>query len=283
MTRSTFSGLRSFDNRLLGRCLRYGVPLVPVTLAFWVFNAADRIIVGLTLGELSLGLYAVASTVAVIASVFLIGLSQAWVPRAMDMAQSTPDRARAVLGRALTYVLGGLVVLQAVLTAAGPEILRLLAGSAYDKAFVLVGPILLGVVALGTNSFTATGLTVSGRTPWLTYASLMAAIVNVVAVAVLAMAAGTLGAAWGTAVGYWVLTVSFLVLSQRAWPVRLQTWRLLGLSALAVAIATVWVVSEGQLPIGWRVLLALSGGVSAQAIVLVGNRQLRHRSAPTAR
>lgn len=214
------------DRDALRGLLRFGVPLVPVTVSFWVFTAADRVVVGKIAGLEELGYYSVAVTVTLVFVVLTSAVSQAWFPRATQLFEQDRERAAAAIGASLTYYVFGLGVLASVTAALSPEVTVVLSGSDYAPAAAAIPLLCIGSVAYGSVTITASGMTMMHRTGRLATLSIVAAVINVVAALVLVPKWGIVGAAGATVVGYTVLTVSYLWASQRLWAIHVEHRRL---------------------------------------------------------
>jgi O-antigen/teichoic acid export membrane protein len=237
LTLDMFSG--TFDRALLRKLLRFGIPLVPVTVSFWVFSAADRVVVGKVAGLEELGFYSVAVTVTLVFVVLTSAVSQAWLPRAMQLFEQDRDRAAVAIGDSLTYYVFGLGVLASVIAALSPEVIAVLSGPEYAPAAAAIPLLCMGSVAYGSQTITATGMTMMHRTGRLAVISLVAAAVNVVAAVTLVPPFGIAGAAAATVIGYLLLTLGYLHASQRLWPIRVDKRRLPVIVLLLAGVGTI--------------------------------------------
>jgi O-antigen/teichoic acid export membrane protein len=224
--------------RVLVNLLRYGIPLVPTSLAFWVFLASDRLILGKLSTLAELGLYSVAVSLVGLANIVIGSFSQAWTAHSLRAYEETPDQAPQLYGRVLTYLLVGFGLLGVGLTAFGPELLDLLAGGSYDRAAEAVPPLAIGMVAYASTLVTGAGIGLMKRTKYLAVLSALAALLNVVLNVLLIPPFGMVGSAWATAVSYLFLTLAFLVVAQRLWRVAYEVRR----SLLAAVAASLFVV-----------------------------------------
>lgn len=269
LTRQMFAP--TFDRALLGSLLRFGIPLVPVTVSFWIFTAADRVVVGKIAGLRELGYYSVATTVTMVFVVLSGAVSQAWLPRALQLFESDRERASVVIGASLTYYIAGLGVLATCAAAIAPEVTAVLSGSAYAPAATAIPLLCMGAVAYGSQTITASGLTLMHRTGRLAAISLAAAAANVVAAVALVPSYGIVGAAGASVIGYTLLSGGYLWASQRVWRMHVQ-WRRLGvvLTLLGgVGAVTTMAVHEPLplrllVPLVFVVLVVTVAGVSPE-------------------
>jgi O-antigen/teichoic acid export membrane protein len=204
-----------FSPDLLGKLLRFGLPLVPGSIAFWTMLVSDRLLLG-KLGSISeLGLYAVASGVAAVLLFANAAFAQAWSPHALLEYERDPVAATLFYARVLTYLLAGFGVLAIVVCAFAPELVGMLADESYGGAAQAVPALALGAWAYVTTNVTSLGLALAYRTALLPFLAVGGAILNVVLNVALVPSYGMLGSAWATAAAYTAVTVSYAVVSQR--------------------------------------------------------------------
>jgi O-antigen/teichoic acid export membrane protein len=215
--------------------LAFGIPLVPISLAYWVFLVSDRILLARLATLEQVGLYSVAASLVGLTSIVVSALGQAWSPHATRVFEEEPEYAPRLFGRMLTYVLAGFGFLCVGITAFAPELLRLLAAPTFSGAVVAVGPLALGMVAYASTQVTAGGITLKLRTRYMAIHASVAAAINVGLNLILIPEYAALGAAWATMIAYTYLTLAYLVTSQRLWPVAYETRRSLTVLVLLLA------------------------------------------------
>jgi O-antigen/teichoic acid export membrane protein len=215
--RSYFGRVVSRD--LLDKLLRFGLPLVPGSIAFWTMLVSDRLLLG-KLGSLSdLGLYVVASGIAAVLLFANAAFAQAWAPHALLEYERNPEAAPAFFARVLTYLLVGFGALTIAVCAFAPELVALLADDSYSGAARAVPALALGAWAYVTTNVTSLGLALAYRTALLPFVAVGGAILNIVLNIALVPRYGMLGSAWATAAAYAAVTVSYAAVSQRYVPI----------------------------------------------------------------
>jgi len=266
-----------FDRALLGRLLAYGVPLVPTSLAFWVFLTSDRLLLGRLSTLDQLGLYSVAVSLVGLANVAIAALGQAWTPHLIRHYEEDKAEASWFVGRMLVYCVAGFGLLAVGLTALAPEALAILSGDAFHGASAAVGPLALGMVAYASVSMTGAGISLMKQTKYLAIHAWVAAVVNVVLNVVLDPPFGMVGAAWATAIAYGYLTLAYLATSQRLWAIDIPVRKAVATVALVVAFTAV----ASVLPTGPLLPAILLKGLFAAAYVvallvagIVGRREI---------
>ncbi len=244
----------AFSRQLLRQLLAFGVPLVPISLAYWVFFVSDRLLLAQLSSLEQVGLYSVAASLVGITSIAVSALGQSWTPHAIRLFEEEPDRAPRLFGQMLTYVLAGFGLLCVGISTFAPEFLRVLAGAAFAGSAVAVAPLALGMVAFATTQITAAGMTLRLRTKYLAIHAWIAALLNVALNLLLIPPLGMVGAAWATMAAYTFLTLAYLVTSQRMWPVRFETRRSLTVIAVILGL-TVGGVLIPSMPLAQALLV----------------------------
>ncbi len=241
----------------LRELLRYGVPLVPVSLAYWVFASSDRILLGQLADFSQVGLYAVASQIASFLGFLHGALGQAWIPRAVLLYETDPASAGRIFGQMLTYFLTLFGVLSVGVSAFAEAIIRVLSTDAYLMAATAVAPLALAFVAYASTQVTSISITLKNRTEYFTLFSWLAAVLNVGLNLLFIPQFGLLAAAWSTTAAYLFLTAAYTLVSQRLWVVQYEVSRIVKVTALTLGFSIAPLLfPETELMIG----VLLSGG-----------------------
>ena len=243
-----------FSSAVLGRLLAYGVPLVPTSLAYWVFTTSDRVLLSNLSTLEQVGLYSVAASVVNLANIAILALGQGWSPHAIHAYEADPATAQRLFARMFTYILAGFGMLATGLTVFADELITLLAGDGFRDASVAVLPLSVGMIAYASTQVTAGGISLKNRTVFLAVYSWMAAVINVVLNLVLIPPFGMVGAAWATAAAYVFLTAAYAITSHRLWPFEYEGRRaatILALTAVALIGSTLLPAADVADPAMW--------------------------------
>jgi len=259
-----------FSVSLLSRLLAFGLPLVPASLAWWVFGTSDRFVLG-KLSDLSeLGLYSVAFSLVSVLSLATGALGQAWSPHAFHVYSTTPDAAPRFYGRMLVYLIAGFGTVAVALAAFAHPILAVLTTDEFVGAAAAVGPLALGVAAFATTQVTAGGISIMKRTSYLALYMWLAAALNLGLNLALVPAFGMLGAAWAMVASYVFMTLAYLFTTQRLWPIDYDRRRAVVGAVLTIAfVAATPLLPDGPLP---AALAAGAGWSAAFAVALFAGR-----------
>jgi len=216
-----------FSVKVLRDLLMFGAPLVPSSLAYWVFAVSDRILLGKLSTLEQVGLYTVANQVTSILVFFHGALGQAWSPHAIRVYEEQPEQASVFFGRVMTYVLAGFGLLSVGITTFSSEILMVFSTPLFYGAKLAIGPLALGFVAYATTQVTAIGISLTKKTHYFALISWVAALLNVGLNVLLIPMWGMIAASWTTLIAYLFLTLTYLTISQRLWSVFYEKKRIL--------------------------------------------------------
>lgn len=224
-----------FSASLLRNLLAFGVPLVPTSLAYWIFASSDRIVLGKlsTLNEL--GLYSIANGVASILGLIKGAFGQAWSPYAFRMYEEQREAAPAFFGQVTSYILIGFGLLCVAITTFARELLTILTTPAFYPAALAIGPLSLGFVAYASTQVTTSGISLKKKTKYIAIYSWIAALLNLGLNILFVPRWGMVAASWTTAVSYIFLTVAYAFRSQQLWPICYEKSRIFRASGLIFA------------------------------------------------
>lgn len=238
----------AYSNEMLRKLLGFGIPLVPMTLAYWVFEVSDRLILGRLSTLEQLGLYAVANSVTTILAFVNSALGQAWSPHGFKVRIEQPEIAPAFFGQVLTYILVGFGLICVGLAAFAREILMVLTSPDFYPAAMAIGPLALGFVAYSSTQVTAAGLSLSKKTKYFALFSWLAALLNIGLNILFVPRWGMMAASWSTAASYIFLTVSYMLMSQRFWRVDYEKRRSVTVALLTIVFTVfVWLLPDAEL------------------------------------
>ncbi|NIM97525.1 MAG: oligosaccharide flippase family protein [candidate division Zixibacteria bacterium] len=208
-----------FSGRVLSGMLSWGVPLVPTSLAYWVFGMSDRLLLGKLSSLDQVGLYAVASGVSSILILVNGAIGLAWVPIAFRIYEEQREVAAQFFGQVMTYILLMFGLLSVGVTTFAFEALTILSTPAFYTASIAVGPLALGFMASASTQVTTLGISLTKKTKYFAVLSWLAALLNLVLNLIFIPRWGMIAASWTTALSYSFLSLAYLFISQRLSPV----------------------------------------------------------------
>ena len=207
---------------------RFGLPLVPVAIAWLVGDAWMRATLARDADLSSLGEYGIAYRLTSVMSLAVAGFGVAWYPYLYRAPAAEVGSRFHAVGPSVLLAIGTMGV---GLTALAPEVVDIVAGQAYAAAGTAVPALSGGMVALA--AFVLTGAIVgrSGSTRRVGGAALIGMGVQIVAATTLIEPLGVGGASLASLAGYSVAAV-VLLSSER--------WLLAGRGGIGFVTAAAW-------------------------------------------
>lgn len=216
------------------RLLRFGLPLVPAALGFYIMSTADRWFVQHYHGPEQVGIYAVAAKFALIMALSVETFRKAWWPIALDAMHDSdgPETFRTI---ARLYVgLGTAAVVYLAFLA--PWIVRLFTGPAFHGAYPVVGVLAWQALFYGFYLFVTAGLWKAEKTHWVAGLMLVGAGLNIALNFLWVPTWGAMGAAAATAVSHFVWVCITGIVANRFWRVGFPVGLLLAQVGVGAAV-----------------------------------------------
>jgi O-antigen/teichoic acid export membrane protein len=256
-----------FSGATLKRMLAYGVPLVPVAIAYGVIASLDSYVLQRTRGLADVAVYRVAMKFFALVTMGISAFQLAYGPFAFARA-SAPDSGRLYARALAAYV--AVASLAAMLVGLfAPEVLAVVVPRGYAAAAGPAALLAFAAVAQGAYYVCSVGIGLALKTPLQGWTAGGAALVAVVANLLLAPRLGPLGAGFATTLACVTSAVLTYVIAQRVHPAPFRGTRL----ALVFACALALTLAGQGLPLTLVAaghVLVVPGGVAVKlALVLV--------------
>jgi len=205
------------DLRVAGQVLRFGLPLIPTGLSYWVLQYVDRYFVLHYRGTTELGIYAIANRLAGMMLVLTLAFQTAWWPFAYSHAGQPGDRE--LFARVFKLASTGLLAAVLVLGLFAREALIVVTTPAFVPAYAYVGLLALALVVHSSYQVVSLGVQLAARTSSMAWTSATAAVLNLVLNFLLIPRFGLWGAAIATVAAYLTSTCMLYAVAQRHYPI----------------------------------------------------------------
>jgi O-antigen/teichoic acid export membrane protein len=224
-----------FDRAVLVRMLRYGVPLVPVAFAFGLMGSLDRWMLQRVRSLEEVAVFALAAKFFAVVGMGVTAFSLAFFPIAYARASEpgAPRLYARVLGAYVAVAGAGALAIALF----APELLALLAPSAYAGAAVPAVWLCFAAVVHGAYYVAALGIGLALRTPLLAWGAGAGACAAAIGQWWLTPRYGVAGAAAATFAGYAVALIVTWRIAQRVHPLPYRGGRLAAVGAVALGLA----------------------------------------------
>jgi len=202
--------------------LRFGVPLIPHVLGGLMIVAVDRFIITGLLDIASAGIYMVAVQIGQVLGLLTDAFNKAyapWLMRQLSRSDGTPEKA-IVRG---TYIYFAVIVVIALsIGVAAPQIISVMAGSAFQNADAVVIYMALGYAFSGCYLMVTNYIFFESKTAILAYMTFAVGLLNIALTYWLVGKNGIVGAGQAFAVSQFIAFVGTWGLAQRVHP---MPWR----------------------------------------------------------
>lgn len=253
----------SFSKQLIKKLLSFGVPLVPASLAYWVFNSSDRLMLG-KLGTMDeVGLYALGASLVGGLALINSAISKAWSPHAFLAYENDRNGAPRFFGRMLVIIVGVFGAVTVITSAFAYEVLLILVSEAFYDSYKVIVPLSMGVLFFATSQVTAAGISLKKKTHFFLIFSWVVAVLNVILNFILIPHFGMVGASVATLFSYFVLTVSYGFISWKLWPIVYYWYKVLPI----IIITAMFAIFNYQITYNDYVFLSFLGFVGIKAIL----------------
>lgn len=265
LTRGTW--LPAIDARLAGRVLRFGVPLIPTGLSYWVLQYVDRFFVLGYRGSAELGIYAIANRLAGLMLVLTYAFQAAWWPFAYAHAGQPGDRA--LFARVFKLASAGLLAATLLLGLFAREALIVLTTPAFVPAYPYVGLLALALVVHGSYQVISLGVQLAERTSSMAWTSAAAAGVNLALNFLLIPRFGLWGAAIATVAAYLASTILLYLVAQRHYPIPYRPRQAILIGLVVILLGGVGLLLDQLAPAATLSLPVTAAKIGVAALGLI--------------
>ena len=224
-----------FSWKKLRQLLKFGLPLVPGSLASWALTVADRFLLNKLAGANEVGLYEIGHKFGMIVNMLLVQpFRTAWLPF-MFSVQKDKD-AKRIYAITLTYVFVGACWLTLALGLLAKEIIELTTPVEYLHAYQAVLLIALSYVMYGIYYTVDVGVLIQGKTGAYAIITWIGATLDITLAWVLIPRFGMMGAAAAKLIAFASLAGMMYFTAQRFFPIQYQRLRLLHAFVMAALL-----------------------------------------------
>ncbi len=271
MARQAWFQFRWASMAFLKKSWKYGIGYLPLTLSGWVAQLSDRYVIAYFLGLSASGKYAFAYQVAMLITIVIQSIDSAFFPQFNQwMKGYHVGKNKADLGRVEYVIELNICIalgLYLVVCLVGPWMVEWLFPVEYQGDYHLLAIIGLGLVFLAFRRLFIPFLIFHEKALWISAASYLPAVLNLVLNILLVPIFGVDVAAWTTLGSFVAYALTIIALSLRLTPYHLRWSRLCLLLAIAVVFAGLGIRSVSAIA-----NLGMLIGFAAVAAVLILRR-----------
>ena len=239
------------------------LPLLVHELSTLLLNSSDKIIIHRLCGESDAALYSIAYTIAMIITMLMSSVNQAWVPWFFDKleARDTEGIKKVVPAYTLVFTLGCIALMLV-----GPEMVLIFGGREYLSAVKVIPPICFSVALQFVYTLYVNVEFYLKKTKFISLATLGATAINIGLNYLLIPRFGYIAAAYTTVIGYLFMVIFHYLVCQRTEYRKLFDLRVI-LINLSVSFAAMLLV---LLLYDWNILRLCVIAILLVAVVVCG-------------
>ncbi len=201
---------------LMKHMLSYSLPMIPASLSSYGQRYVNRVFVLVLYSLYSMGIFSVASKIALPLMLMAAALRMAWVPYAFKTWQSPGSRKNFRLFLDLYIGVSGLMIVGFAFF--GPELVAIISTREYSDASVLIGFIAMSFAIQSASRLIGVGLNIRKKTGLLSMATMFGILIASLAMYFLSGPLKLLGIAIGTLAGEIVGFIVLAILVRRFLP-----------------------------------------------------------------
>lgn len=225
-----------FSPTVVGRLLRFGLPLVATQIATFLLTFGDRYFLNKSGGAAVVGIYGLAYQFGfLLVSLGYLPFHTVWAPARFEIAK-LPNRDE-LYARAFVYLNIPLFTMGVLLALFTKDLLRIMATPGFHGAATLVPVLLLASVLHTWSMYHNLGIFIKERTELYTLATWMSALVVLAGYIWLIPRMLAWGAVLATVVAYAFRFVAVYAISQRLWFVRYRWGPVIRLTVIATLVS----------------------------------------------
>jgi len=232
---------------------------------YWVISASDRWFLSYYTNAADVGVYAVATSVALLGLVLNGSVTLTWFPEASRLYGQQGAAALPSLGRMWARLVAALAIVWLAVAAAGGDVLRLLAAPAFHPGAQYIPWLAGGVFFYGLASLANTAPFLTAKMRFTAYIWTAGALLSVGLNFVLIPHLGALGAAFVQCTSYGLIAIGILAVSQRLLPLPVPLLRLTIALVITVSAGVVMAPEWAKQPV-WSLTLKFPVGVLVAGI-----------------
>lgn len=217
--------------------LSISIPLVFHAIGMNILAQSDRLVIAKYISEEAVGKYSVAYQYAILIQILLNAINNAWIPWFHEnfAEEHMKEIEKSAYKIMILCCVGGILSV-----AVAPLGIWLIGGTKYTESKIIVAPIVLSVICQTFYSFFVVIETHKKKTKWIAFATLIAAVLNIVLNILFIPTYGYQAAAYTTLLCYFALALGHFIIVRKILKVKLYHFgymvSLLILSAIAMSL-----------------------------------------------
>jgi O-antigen/teichoic acid export membrane protein len=215
--------------------LRFGIPLVPASLALYFMNTSDRWFIQHYHGDDALGLYAVGAKFAMLSSLAIETFRKAWWPLAMDSMHSEDGEKTFIFISNWYVCIGSLFIL--ILTFLSPWLVEFITGPDFHDSWPIIGILTWKGLLYGYFMICSAGIWKTEKTYLNLYISLSILVIGLFLNFLIVPTYGIVGASVATVFTFIIWIVITSIVSNFHWRIKFNYFFIISVFIISLTIS----------------------------------------------
>lgn len=198
-------GKRLYNRRHWRYALAFNIPLIPHYLSMTVLNQSDRIMIQYYCGKEYVAIYSVAYSLSMLMTIISSAINSSFVPYIYKKMKANEMERIKKVSVVISLIMAGFSILPVFL---GPELITILASSAYYQAIWIIPPVSCSVFFIFLYNLFGTIEFYYEKNKFIMIASVVGAIVNIVLNAIFIPMYGFVAAGYTTLFCYVLFSIA---------------------------------------------------------------------------
>lgn len=230
--------LPKFFNFLrLKEMLKYALPLIPTTVAFWVLNNSSAFVIQYFYNQSEVGLYQLGMTIASGVAIFVTAFQMAWGPFAFSIIKN--ENAKNTYAMMLNVYSIFFTSIALIIALFSLEILKIFTNKAYYGAAIVAGILSFNGIIYGYSYILGIGNNIKKNNKPLAISVFFGAIITFILYLILVPLIGKEGAAISTTLGYIVVPIFLYKKAQKVYKIEFNVNLTIFISIIGICIYTI--------------------------------------------
>jgi O-antigen/teichoic acid export membrane protein len=204
-----------FNKEELKKMLNYSLPLIVTGFASAIVALSDRFFLAKLISLHEVGIYSVATKITRVLSFIIAAFNIAWSPFILNISSSDKEFEKQIRAKIFNYYLLILGFLAVTISLFAREIILILATKNFIDAYKIVGVLSLSMVSFGASSYLSTGISLSKKTKYFAYYSILIAVISLTLNMLLIPKLGLIGATFTSLISYSIFSLLYYWTSQK--------------------------------------------------------------------
>ena len=201
---NTIRGKNLFHKEYWKYALGFNIPLLAYYLSQMIFNQSDRIMIDRYCGKGKAAIYGVAYTLAMILTFVLNAINNSYVPWFYKKIKEGKEEENAKVANGIAILMAGLIMCIVIMA---PEVILVMGGKKYGEAIWIIPPVAVSLLLLFYAQLFINVQFYYEKKKSLVYASVGAAVANIILNAILIPTVSYIAAGYTTMVSYILFAV----------------------------------------------------------------------------